>query len=85
MVRFLKYKGFDKQYAVFEDDNNIKYEITERTYSLLRNKSPKKNKITKFDEFKRESSIIVLVNRYYLNHKIYWKRNRIYKVFGQSN
>ena len=84
-VRFLKYKGFDKQYAVFEDDNNIKYEITERTYSLLRNKSPKKNKITKFDEFKRESSIIVLVNRYYLNHKIYWKRNRIYKVFGQSN
>jgi len=82
-VRFLEYKGLDQQYAVFEDDNNIKYEINGSKYSFYANKSSStKKKIPKFYKLNRESSIMVRVNKYYLNHKVYSRRNRILEIYG---
>ncbi len=82
-VRFLKYTGFDKKFAVFEDDNNTQFLISGSKYSNYLNKSNSiKNKIPKFYKLNRNSSIIVRVLKYYLNHKVYDRRNEILEIYG---
>ena len=82
-VRFLKYTGFDKKFAVFEDDNNTQFLISGNKYSNYLNKSNSiKNKIPKFYKLNRNSSIIVRVLKYYLNHKVYDRRNEILEIYG---
>ena len=82
-VKFLKYTGFDKKFAVFEDDNNMQYLISGSKYSFYANKSyTVKNKIPKFFKLNRDTSIVVLVLKYYLNHKLYNRRNEIIEIYG---
>ncbi len=82
-VKFLRYAGFDKKLAIFEDQNNTQYVISGSKYNFFATKSNvTKNKIPKFYRLNRDSSIMVLVNKYYLNHKIYNRRNEIIEIYG---
>ncbi len=82
-VNFLKYTGFDKKFAVFEGDNSTQYLIKGSQYNYFANKSHSiKSKIPKFYKLNSESSIVVRVLRYYLNHKIYNRRNEILEIYG---
>ena len=80
-VKFSHFAGFDKKYAIFEDENNNQFITKATVYNLFATKREStKNKIPKFYKLSSNSKINVRVYRYYLNHKIYNKRNEIIEI-----
>ena len=80
-VKFSHFAGFDKKYAIFEDENNNQFITKATVYNLFATKREStKNKIPKFYKLSSNSKIHVRVYRYYLNHKIYNKRNEIIEI-----
>ena len=80
-VKFSHFAGFDKKYAIFEDENNNQFITKATVYNLFATKREStKNKIPKYYKLNSNSRIFVRVNRFYLNHKIYNKRNEIIEI-----
>ena len=81
ILRFNSYAGFDKKLAIFEDNDNKTYRITNSAYNFFSTKNDStRGKLTNYYKLTKESKIKSIVYKNYTNHKLYEKRRKILNI-----